>query len=332
MKSLQSRSMHRSLQGSSGVTRVQPRCRATRSFNGSEQATLDPDQLLARFLWEEEPAKQRDAQQDVSRFLWDEVPAKQVDAPQLARFLWRDASPTALPSNQELQWSEQATLDPDQLLARFLWEEEPAKQRDAQQDVSRFLWDEVPAKQVDAPQLARFLWRDASPTALPSNQELQWSEQASLDPDQLLARFLWEEEPAKQRDAQQDVSRFLWDEEPASNKAKNDVQINPAEALARNEYIASGKDLSEMKRAAEELGIKVTHELPLINSLAFSLTAAEMTALRARSEVANLFASAPLRTANVSTRRQGDSANDRLASTDKREHFEGYGIPKTRAS
>ena len=93
--------------------------------------------------------------------------------PLLARFLWRDASPTALPSNQELQWSEQATLDPDQLLARFLWEEEPAKQRDAQQDVSRFLWDEVPAKQVDAPQLARFLWRDAMPTILPSGPEFQ---------------------------------------------------------------------------------------------------------------------------------------------------------------
>ena len=125
--------------------------------------------------------------------------------PLLARFLWRDASPTALPSNQELQWSEQATLDPDQLLARFLWEEEPAKQSAAVQDV-------ILSK--DAPQLARFLWRDATlPTSGP---ELQWSEQGTLDPDHLLAGFYWQlrDYDDKQWPEEQDLARFLWDEAP----------------------------------------------------------------------------------------------------------------------
>ena len=128
--------------------------------------------------------------------------------PLLARFLWRDASPTALPSNQELQWSEQATLDPDQLLARFLWEEEPAKQSAAVQDV-------ILSKDAQ-PQLARFLWRDATPTVLPSGPELQWSEQGTLDPDHLLAGFYWQlrDYDEKQWPEEQDLARFLWDEAP----------------------------------------------------------------------------------------------------------------------
>jgi len=137
----------------------------------SEQATLDPDQLLARFLWEEEPAKQSAAQQDVTL---------SMDAqPQLARFLWRDAMPTVLPSGPELQWSEQtplqATLDPDQLVAGFVWQlrDYDEKQWSEEQDLARFLWDEAPAKQEDTPQLARFHWRDAMPTVLPSGPELQ---------------------------------------------------------------------------------------------------------------------------------------------------------------
>jgi hypothetical protein len=128
--------------------------------------------------------------------------------PLLARFLWRDASPTALPSNQELQWSEQATLDPDQLLARFLWEEEPAKQSAAVQDV-------ILSKDAQ-PQLARFLWRDATPTVLPSGPELQWSEQGTLDPDHLLAGFYWQlrDYDENQWSEEQDLARFLWDEAP----------------------------------------------------------------------------------------------------------------------
>ena len=128
--------------------------------------------------------------------------------PLLARFLWRDASPTALPSNQELQWSEQATLDPDQLLARFLWEEEPAKQSAALQDVT--------LSKDAQPQLARFLWRDATPTLLPSGPELQWSEQAplqgTLDPDHLLAGFYWQlrDYDEKQWPEEQDLAGFYW--------------------------------------------------------------------------------------------------------------------------
>ncbi|MBT7797293.1 MAG: hypothetical protein HN556_10500, partial [Gammaproteobacteria bacterium] len=100
-------------------------------------------------------------------------------APQLARFLWRDATPTLLPSGPELQWSEQAplqgTLDPDHLLAGFYWQlrDYDEKQWPEDQDLAGFLWDEAPEKQVDAPQLARFLWRDATPTLLPSGPELQ---------------------------------------------------------------------------------------------------------------------------------------------------------------
>ena len=138
----------------------------------SEQATLDPDQLLARFLWEEEPAKQSAAQQDVTL---------SMDAqPQLARFLWRDATPAAvLSSDAELQWSEQAPLqaplNSDQLLAGFYWQlrDYDEKQWTEEQDLARFLWDEAPSKQVDTPQLARFLWRDATPTVLPRGPELQ---------------------------------------------------------------------------------------------------------------------------------------------------------------
>ena len=149
--------------------------------------------------------------------------------PLLARFLWRDASPTVLPSNQELQWSEQGTLDPDQLLAGFLWEEEPAKQSAALQDVT--------LSKDAQPQLARFLWRDATPTLLPSGPELQWSEQGTLDPDHLLAGFYWQlrdydekqwpeeqdlagfywqlrDYDEKQWSEEQDLARFLWDEAP----------------------------------------------------------------------------------------------------------------------
>ncbi|MBT4616159.1 MAG: hypothetical protein HOB98_06915 [Gammaproteobacteria bacterium] len=145
------------------------------------QATLDPDHLLAGFYWQlrDYDEKQWPEEQDLARFLWDEAPAKQVDAPQLARFLWRDATPTLLPSGPELQWSEQAplqgALDPDHLLAGFYWQlrDYDEKQWPEEQDLARFLWDEAPEKQVDAPQLARFLWRDATPTLLPSGPELQ---------------------------------------------------------------------------------------------------------------------------------------------------------------
>ncbi|MDG1233246.1 MAG: hypothetical protein P8P91_13375, partial [Pseudomonadales bacterium] len=116
------------------------------------------------------------------------------------------------------------------------------KQWSEEQDLARFLWDEAPSKQVDTPQLARFLWRDATPAVLPSDADLQWSEQAPLqaplDPDQLVAGFYWQlrdydeeqwseeqnlagfywqlrDYDEKQWSEEQDLARFLWDEAPS---------------------------------------------------------------------------------------------------------------------
>jgi serine protease AprX len=226
--------------------------------------------------------------------------------PLLARFLWRDASPTpsASPNRSELQWSEQGTLAPDQLLARFLWQDEPAKQDADNTDV---------VLSTDAqPQLARFLWRDASPTpsASPNRSELQWSEQGTLAPDQLLARFLWQDEPAnKDADSAERINTFV-DED-------------------RNDYIVSGKDLSAMNRVMEQLDIEVTHELTLINSLAVSLTAEQTKLLKENDEVGNLFASTPLKTANVRPVRQGASDNSpSIRNSDGREIFVDTDYPK----
>ena len=63
----------------------------------------------------------------------------------VARFLWRDASPvpSALPDRLELQWSEQGTLAPDQLLARFLWQDETVnKDADGAKGMNAFVGDE----------------------------------------------------------------------------------------------------------------------------------------------------------------------------------------------
>ena len=88
------------------LRRQRQMCR--RESQGSEQtplqATLDPDQLVAGFVWQlrDYDEKQWSEEQDLARFLWDEAPAKQEDTPQLARFLWRDAMPTVSLSGTHL--------------------------------------------------------------------------------------------------------------------------------------------------------------------------------------------------------------------------------------
>ena len=162
------------------------------------------------------------------------------------------------------------------------------------------------------PLLARFLWRDASPTpsASPNQPELQWSEQGTLAPDQLLARFLWEDEPANM-------------DADSAGRIKTFVDED------RNDYIVSGTDLSAMKRVMDQLDIEVTHELTLISSLAVSLTAEQTQLLKENDEVSNLFASTPLRTANVVRAGQGASDNSpSLRNSDGREIFVDTDYPK----
>ena len=125
-----------------------------------------------------------------------------MDAPQLARFLWRDATPTVLPSGPELQWSEQGTLDPDHLLAGFYWQlrDYDENQWSEEQDLAGFYWqlrDYDENQWSEEQDLAGFYWQ------LRDYDEKQWSE------EQDLARFLWDEAPETQVDAPQ-LARFLW--------------------------------------------------------------------------------------------------------------------------